>query len=250
MRSGGLDVRFAFASGPLEPGSRQVTADRASLVVILPPGHRLAKRAELAPADLVGEPFLVTQAGCVHREMVGRAFSSDQAGRPAVVGEVGSVAAIVRMVAAGSGRAVVPGIALSESGGRVTVVPLQQSVEPVPIAMIWRHWRVQTPALRLFLSEVPRRRGGVRRGDARPRHEACSYDNAVAHEKADRVGDVLLLADAADRQASVIASSVAAFLSPATCSHKGERARPGETTLTPMGPSFTASAAPARPGRR
>jgi DNA-binding transcriptional LysR family regulator len=72
---------------------------------------------------------LVLEAGALLRES---AFPADSAGRPRVVGEFGSLAAIGRLVESGAGCALVPRLAASDAGGRLVVLRWPGGAEAVP----------------------------------------------------------------------------------------------------------------------
>ncbi len=78
-----------------------------SLAIIAAPGHPLARRRALAPAELAGEPFLMREAGSASRATVER-FLSRHALSLDVVMTINSNEAIKRGVEAGLGLAVVP----------------------------------------------------------------------------------------------------------------------------------------------
>lgn len=78
-----------------------------SLAIIAAPGHPLARRRAIAPAELAGEPFLMREAGSASRATVER-FLSRHALALDVVMTINSNEAIKRCVEAGLGLAVVP----------------------------------------------------------------------------------------------------------------------------------------------
>lgn len=96
-----------------EPGvagleTRPYRRDR--LVLIVPPGHRLAGQAALAFAEVLEEPFVCLHAGsAIHTFMMNAA--AELGGRLDVRIQVRSFNAIVRMVAAGVGIGMVPAAA-------------------------------------------------------------------------------------------------------------------------------------------
>jgi DNA-binding transcriptional LysR family regulator len=172
VRSGVMDVCFAFGAGPFEPDLQHEHVAEEGLIVIAPPGHRLAGRRVVQSEDLADEPFLVTETGCVYRQMFESAFPAGSAGRPHVAGEFSSIAAIRRLVETGVGCALVPRLVASDADGRVVALPWGGGPESVPISMIWRRQRVQPPVLRHFLDAARQSFDAVRPGDARPRHAA------------------------------------------------------------------------------
>ncbi|MGQ9370621.1 LysR family transcriptional regulator [Azospirillum sp. A39] len=177
VRAGGLDVAFVFAPDAGDPDLLAETVADEELVVIAPPGHRLAGRAAVAPEDLADEPFLVTERGCVYRRMFEAAFPAAGV-RPPLAGEFGSIAAIRGLVEAGAGCALVPRLALAAgpdrdgpAPDRLAVLPWAGGERTVPLAMLWRRRRVQRPALARFL-DAARRHFGVTPAGARPRRAA------------------------------------------------------------------------------
>ncbi len=172
VRSGVMDICFAFGAGPFGPDLEHEPVADEGLVIIAPPGHRLAGREMIRAEDLAGEPFLVTETGCVYRQMFESAFPAGQAGRPRLAGEFSSIAAIRRLVESGVGCALVPRLIASEASGRLAASPWGGDVRSVPIAMIWRRQRVQPPVLRHFLDAARQRLATIRPDDARPQHAA------------------------------------------------------------------------------
>ncbi|RUL79639.1 LysR family transcriptional regulator [Dyella choica] len=151
LRSAAMDVCFAFST--LDEGeelqSEIIGSER--LVIIVPPGHRLARATEVGPGDIAKEPFLVTEQGCVYRHMFDTAFSAQ---RPRIAAEVASLAAIRSLVEAGMGCALLPEVALAGSNSAVHRLTWHGDMQTVPVMMVWRHRRVQPPALKLFLDEA------------------------------------------------------------------------------------------------
>jgi DNA-binding transcriptional LysR family regulator len=174
VRSGVMDVCFAFSAGPFEPDLQHETVAEEGLVVIAPPGHRLAGREMIQAEDLADEPFLVTEMGCVYRQMFESAFPAGQPGRPRLAGEFSSIAAIRRLVESGVGCALVPRLVAAEAGGHLAASPWSGDVRSVPVSMIWRRQRVQPPVLRTFLEAARQGTAAIRPDDARPRHVARS----------------------------------------------------------------------------
>jgi DNA-binding transcriptional LysR family regulator len=173
VRSGVMDVCFAFGAGPFEPDLHHEPVAEEDLVIIAPPGHRFAGQDVIQAEDLVNEPFLVTETGCVYRQMFDNAFPAGNAGRPRVAGEFGSLVAIRRLVEAGVGCALVPRLVAAETDGSLAVSPWE-GAGSVPVAMLWRRQRVQPPVLRHFLDAVRQSFAVIRPNDARPRHAARS----------------------------------------------------------------------------
>ncbi|HEV7776514.1 MAG TPA: LysR family transcriptional regulator [Luteibacter sp.] len=151
VKRGALDVCFVFGDGPLPPelASEQVAEERVA--VIVPAGHRLADQATVDYAELADESFLVTESGCVYRAMF-ETFAATLARRPRIVGEVASIAAILELVGAGMGCALVPRLVVPAASGKITALPSMVPDVVTPLTMAWRRQRVQSPALRTFIA--------------------------------------------------------------------------------------------------
>ncbi|WP_082582874.1 LysR family transcriptional regulator [Frateuria sp. Soil773] len=169
--AGELDVGFVFGEAAGDAAlCRQVVA-REPLVVIVPAGHRLAKRRALMPGDLAGETFLATEPGCVYRRMFDEAFPAAAAGRPRLAGSFGSLAAVRAMVEAGAGCALLPKLAAE---GRFAALPWRGPESSVAVTMLWRRQGLPPPPLRLFLDAARAGLAEAMPADARlPRAAPC-----------------------------------------------------------------------------
>jgi len=150
VRSGELDLCFTFGAAPADPRLLHRNMGSSEIVAIMPAERAPQKGAPGSLAQLADQPFIVTEVGCIYRQIVEDAFTASGSSRPRIVAEVGSLAAIQNMVGAGLGCAIVPRAALPDAGSAFAVVPLDE-IDAVPITMIWRQRRVQPPAIRQFL---------------------------------------------------------------------------------------------------
>ncbi|MFJ5881539.1 LysR family transcriptional regulator [Kitasatospora cineracea] len=165
------------------PGLRTETLAEEPLVVIVPPGHRLAARGRADLAELAAEPFLATQPGCGFREMYDTAFGNTPTGTnadtgtagatttgpapvpiPAPVGpepiaEVDSVDTLGACVAAGMGCALLPLLAVRHRAdrGEVAVLEVGDAALRTAITMTWLERSPANPALAAFQDALRRR---------------------------------------------------------------------------------------------
>ncbi|MBU0927595.1 MAG: LysR family transcriptional regulator [Spirochaetes bacterium] len=111
----GLDA--GIVEGPiLSPGLVSEFIETDELVVIAPPGHALAEKGSIAPADLAGLDFIVREPGSGTRTLFEAAMKA--AGIPWEAAWVCSGSdAILGAVAAGLGLAAVPRRAARLAGG-------------------------------------------------------------------------------------------------------------------------------------
>jgi DNA-binding transcriptional LysR family regulator len=163
-RNGDLDVSFFFGDAASATGVRSEAVAKEELLIILPPNHRMAGREAIKPEDLADDVFLVTQPGCVYRNIFDEAFAATLPGRPKRAGEFASIGSIRGLVEAGLGCALVPRSALAAQPSRVVAVPWAGASRTTPVTMMWRHRRVQSPATDAFLATTREHlRGQTRR---------------------------------------------------------------------------------------
>ncbi|MEU8434402.1 LysR substrate-binding domain-containing protein [Streptomyces sp. NPDC029216] len=114
------EVDLCLASAPLAgPGLEPVELLREEVLLAVPAGHPLAGREGVAVPELEGEPFITPGPGHWQRDLADRLFA--RAGlRPAVVCEGNEPGALLDMVGAGLGVALLPAMA-RDAGLRETV---------------------------------------------------------------------------------------------------------------------------------
>jgi DNA-binding transcriptional LysR family regulator len=174
VKNGTMDVSFRFGEPAADAGVENEVVAHEPLVIIAPPGHRLAGRHSVELADFTGEAFLVTEQGCVYRQMFEAAFPPDGPGRPRLAGEFGSITTIRRLVETGLGCAIVPGLVALDAREDIVVLPWAGDAASVPIVMSWRPGRVQRQVLHAFLDAARQSLYGVRPSGGRPQREALS----------------------------------------------------------------------------
>ena len=174
VKRGSMDICFRFGEPAADPNVEDEVIAYEPLVIIAPPGHRLANRAKVGSADFSNETFLVTEQGCVYRHMFEAAFPPDKPGRPRLAGEFGSIAAICRLVESGLGCAIVPGLIALDAREDLTVLPWVDAALSVPIVMSWRSRRVQPRVLSALLAAARENLRAVRSDGDRHQREALS----------------------------------------------------------------------------
>ncbi|MBZ9841187.1 LysR family transcriptional regulator [Mesorhizobium sp. CA5] len=177
LGDGEIDVAFCFERPPeIDVGetdrrlARRVMAIEP-LALIAPPGDN---RADVDLATLAEKHFVATEAGCVYRALVDKAFAEAGLGNPNLAAEAGSIDAIAGLVAAGAGFGLVPRIAVAAAidRGEVSELAWPGPVRSADVVMIWRRRRVQPPALKALLTAIGEGFALVTPGDARPRYAA------------------------------------------------------------------------------
>jgi DNA-binding transcriptional LysR family regulator len=107
LRAGRADL--ALMTLPVnEPGLTTVPVLREELLLVMPPGHPLERvKHPLDPAALLGEPFIIFEAGSNTRRAIDDFFLREQI-TPKVVTETENVEIMKAMVAGGLGISIVP----------------------------------------------------------------------------------------------------------------------------------------------
>jgi DNA-binding transcriptional LysR family regulator len=171
LEDGALDAVFCFEREPADERLARRVIAAEPLALIVPP-----KAAGAAPAgglqSIASLRFITTEAGCIYRRIFDKAFAEAGIPQPAIAAEVGSLAAIGRLVAAGVGSALVPRLAVADmlDRGDVAEWPWSGASGAVPLVLIWRRRRVLSPLLRCFLAAADEIATPVRSADGLLRH--------------------------------------------------------------------------------
>ncbi|MEV7414988.1 LysR family transcriptional regulator [Streptomyces sp. NPDC089919] len=114
------ETDLCFASQPLPgPDLHAVPLLSEDVLLAVPPGHRLAGRRQVEVTELAGEPFVTPRPGHWQRTLSDRLFAEAGA-EPVIVCEGDEPGAVLGLVAAGLGIAMVPELARI-TGTRETV---------------------------------------------------------------------------------------------------------------------------------
>ncbi|SDT71581.1 DNA-binding transcriptional regulator, LysR family [Streptomyces sp. TLI_053] len=155
LAAGDVDLALSLAVvGPVGRGSGFVETELLSdpLDVALPPGHPLAGTPGLRLADLAAEPWIYGAAG-PWREITAAACA--RAGfTPERAHTAADWTAILAMVAAGLGVALVPRLASAGRGGSAVVRALPADLPTRRVVAAVRAGTERTPPLRRVLAEL------------------------------------------------------------------------------------------------
>jgi DNA-binding transcriptional LysR family regulator len=149
LRNGEIDL--GFVRPPVEDAELAAeTVLREPLVVALPRGHRLAKLRRVPARRLAAESFVLfqRQPGLVLHHLVLR-FCIENGFTPRVAQEATQSHAVVGLVSAGIGVALVPESVQRTRMRGVEYRPLQEKTPPVETALAWRR-EDASPALVAF----------------------------------------------------------------------------------------------------
>ncbi len=145
LRVDEIDLAFLSVTEQVESrglGLHQLVSEE--LVILLPPAHRLAKRAQLRMSELAGEPFISFRAGARLRELL--IAAGRQAGfEPQVTHESNESQRVRRLVSRGLGVAILPRSDAEGPGAEVAVATLTQPALSRDITLAWREGRRLPP---------------------------------------------------------------------------------------------------------
>jgi DNA-binding transcriptional LysR family regulator len=123
-----------------------------TMVFVCHPGHRLARRKIITPADLNGENFAAFDADLSIRKAIDRCLRQHDA-RVNVVMEFDNIETIKQAIAIGAGVSILPRpTILKEVGNRtLAAVPLAMTELVRPLGIIHRRGKFFTPTIARFL---------------------------------------------------------------------------------------------------
>jgi len=151
----GNDLDLAVVTLPV-PRERLRVAGRYAdpLTGIAAPGHPFTGRGPLTPKALAAEPFIHLERGSASRAVIDHWFRRAHR-TPRVVMELGSAEAIKRLVGAGLGVAILPGIAVAREmkEGTLAVLPLKPPLSR-QLGIVHRKDKVLTPALQIMVAAL------------------------------------------------------------------------------------------------
>jgi LysR family transcriptional activator of glutamate synthase operon len=124
---------------------------RQRLALIVPPGHRLARRRRARLTDVAGENFVTIPPGFGFRDLVDGLFAAAGV-TPRIAFEIGDLATIEGLVGAGLGVALVPEQCAGASG-TIGLALTAAGAERV-VGLTWRADRPARPAADRFRSIV------------------------------------------------------------------------------------------------
>ena len=148
------ELGLALIEGPLDDSTLDIVPfmdDRLCLVV--PAGHRFARRARIAPGELVGEPFVWREAGSGTRAAAEAALLA--AGiQPPVVLELPSGEGVARAVEEGLGLTILSWLVVERAvaEGRLATVDLVGIDLRRTFRLVTVRGRTLSPAARAFAS--------------------------------------------------------------------------------------------------
>lgn len=154
MKAYRLDVGFVRPPVPTAKSLEMRVIWREPLVVVLPRGHRLAKRKVVALGELAEEPFLQVPsyyAPGFHEQLMRHCHAAGFS--PKTIQEARSAPTIVNLVAGGMGISILPASLQSLQREGVVYRPIAPPAPTTDLAVMWRP-EDDSPCLRSFLDIV------------------------------------------------------------------------------------------------
>ena len=172
LHDGRIEVAFYFRRGELDGRLARRAVASEPLVLIGPPKTDAAEESlDLETPSAM--PFIATEPGCVYRHIFDDAWRQAGKAPPKPILEASSVGAIVRLVAAGTGFALVPRLAAARflESSTIRAHPWPARNVTATLDMVWRRRRTQARGVSLLLAWMERLQRPIKRGDARLPHE-------------------------------------------------------------------------------
>ena len=143
LKRGDLDV--AVLALPIaEPGLVAQAVYDEAFRVLVPAGHAWAKKKNVAPSELLGEPLLMLGRGNCFRDQVLDLCTQAGAGGPQVL-EGSSLETIRHMVASGVGITVMPATAVDTLSKTDPLLRVRPFADPQPSRRVGLVWRASFP---------------------------------------------------------------------------------------------------------
>lgn len=147
VQSGELDVAITRMPVTLA-GLGCRTLVREPIVLLVPPGHRLAGRPRVALAELADEEFVRMRGGL---RVLADQLCADAGFTPRVAIETGQLSIVHGMVRSGVGVALLPRLA---AGGAEPAVPVSDPAASRELGVVWRRTAVDSPPVAAFLERL------------------------------------------------------------------------------------------------
>ncbi len=146
------DLAFVIGAPLREPRFEAEILRREDMVIVTPPGHRLAGRSGVRARDLEGETIIYSGPSCSYRLSFEKSLTACGCA-PSSWMEFSSVEAIKRCVATGLGVALLPAVSVEQEARKniLAALPWKEPGFNVQTQMVVRRGRWRSPALAAFM---------------------------------------------------------------------------------------------------
>ena len=155
LESGKLDMAVCMLEASPTPSIQSILLRSERIFLLAHPGHPLASRRTVNPADLAGQTLLLTEGGCGYRAKLDRQMALRNI-RPGNVTEFSSVEAIKQCVLAGMGLGLLPAIVVARELRQHQLKALHWAGPSMDIAthILWHRDKWISPAMAAFMDLV------------------------------------------------------------------------------------------------
>ena len=148
LRDGELDVVIALVDPDTLDGFEGVRLLDEELVVVAPPGHKLARAKRVRVERLASEALVTYGAGSALRDAL-----SDLVPRGRIVAEANELEIVREFTARGLGLTLMPRSLVAGHSDRLVIRPLSPR-QTLPVSLVWRAGERPTPAAQAFREHV------------------------------------------------------------------------------------------------
>jgi DNA-binding transcriptional LysR family regulator len=137
---------------PAERGLNVIPLRSEPMAFVCHPGHRLARRRTVKPADLNGEPFVAFDRELTIRKAIDRALRQYNA-RPNIVMEFDNIETIKQAIMIAAGVSILPRHTVQKEAGIRTLSVVAFGIPDLvrPVGLIHRRQKPLTPAVSRFI---------------------------------------------------------------------------------------------------
>lgn len=155
LETGKLDLVIDMCYQPNNPSFESIPLNTERILLFCEPGHPLAERRTVKPADLAGQTLLLTEAGCGYRAKLERVLAMQNV-RPGSITEFSSVEAIKECVRIGMGLALLPAIVIARELRRHQFKALHWAGPSLDVEkrVLWHKDKWVSPAMKAFLELI------------------------------------------------------------------------------------------------
>ncbi|MGA2654054.1 MAG: LysR family transcriptional regulator [Terracidiphilus sp.] len=155
LEAGKFDMAIHMSDAIPAQSIRSIRLKMERVLLLAEPGHPLATRPTVKPADLAGQNLLLTEAGCGYREKLDRSLALQNI-RPGNITEFSSVEAIKQCVAVGMGLGLLPAIVVTRELRQHQLKALHWAGPSLDIAthILWHKDKWVSPAMAAFIDMV------------------------------------------------------------------------------------------------
>ena len=153
LERGDLDLGLVIDDGLKDVRLHVEHLCQEPMVLVSQMNHPLLSRTRISPKDLVGQTFLLTDAGCAYRTKLEYALAKAHVEAETIM-EFSSVETIKQCVALGMGIACLPGLVVEEeiATRKLAALPWVGSNLSMKTIVTWHKDKWISPAMAAFLS--------------------------------------------------------------------------------------------------